>query len=301
VTVQRRFSTRDVGLGVRMAVTLFSAGLLYAAVAIGLVLLGVVEPSWTPFIAAVVGLVAFATVGRFRTASGLALRAAGARIVDESDEPKLYATVERLASLADVPTPQLAIVESGHPNAFTVGVRRRSATIAITSGLRAVLTEEELEAVLAHELAHILNRDAGVMTVATIPRTLGETMINEEGLIFYLWFPFWWAGIPIWALGSLLTLTLSRYREFTADQGAALLTGRPAALMAALEELAAAGEKIPDEDMRTLAAVDALCVVSRGTSRFAIFSDHPPLEQRLARLAELAREMGKPVPPRTPV
>src|SRR5947208_3142426 len=139
---------------------------------------------------------------------------------------------------------------------------------------------------------------AGVMTVASVPRTLGETLIAEEGLVFYVWFFIWWLGVPIWIFGTLLTLALSRYREYAADRGSALLTGRPAALMSALVKLDDRGAGIPADDLRALARVEALWVVPNGRRpRFSLFADHPPLEKRLARLAEMARVMGSAVGP----
>ena len=292
--MERRFSTRDLGLSMRMVVLALCITALYAAIATGLVVLALVEPSWTPFIAALTFIVVATTVGKYRSASGLMLDAVGAEPASARDEPEAYAMLERLAALADAPTPGLAIVDSPTPNAFTVGVRRRTATVVVTDGLRKLLTKPELEAVLAHELSHVANRDAGVMTLAGVPRTLGETLIGEQGPIFYTWFFIWWLGVPVWALGSLFTLTLSRYREFAADRGSSLLTGRPADMMSALVKLTGEGASIPNSDLRKLARVEALWVVGTGRARLTFFSDHPPLEQRLARLEEMAQTMGAP-------
>ena len=112
---------------------------------------------------------------------------------------------------------------------------------------------------LAHELSHVANRDAIVMTFASVPRAIGETMIGEEGVVFYIWWVVWWVGVPIWAIGSLLTLTLSRYREFAADRGSAL-THRAARdaderTREALESLPAPG--FPAEDLRQLGRVES--------------------------------------------
>jgi heat shock protein HtpX len=277
-----------------MVLTLVCVLVLYVAVVAATIWAAVALRWWSPVIVIPVGVVVAVTVIHYRSATALALRAVAGQVVDEAAEPELHRMVGRLAALADLPAPRVAIVESVHPNAFTVGVRSGASTVAVTTGLRDALSRAEVEAVVAHELAHIANRDASVMTVASIPRTLGEEVIGEEGVVFYLWWPLWWVGLPIWALGSLLTLMLSRYREFTADRGSALLTGRPADLMSALQKVAGADERIPDADLRQLAAVDALCVVSRGTTRIAFFSDHPPLHNRLQRLAELSRELGTP-------
>jgi heat shock protein HtpX len=267
---------------------------LYLLIAAGLVLLGVVEPTWIPFIVVLTLVVVIATISRYGTASGLMLNAVDAEPAETEDHPELHAMLERLSALADLSVPSLSIVESPTPNAFTVGVRRRDAIVVVTSALPDLLTSAEVEAVLAHELAHVANRDAGVMTFAGVPRTLGETLIAEEGAVFYAWFFIWWLGIPIWALGSLITLTLSRYREFAADRGSAVLTGRPADMMSALVKLTGDDESIPNTDLRKLARVEALWVVATGRARFAVFSDHPPLAKRLARLEEMSRTMGEP-------
>lgn len=292
--MKRRFSTRDAELTARMVLTLVCVMVLYAAVVAGTLWATVALRWWAPILVIPVAVIVAVTVAHFRSATALALRAVAGQVVSEDAEPELHGIVGRLAALADLPMPRVAIIDAAQPNAFSIGIRPGSSTIAITTGLRDVLGRAELEAVVAHELAHLANRDATVMTVATVPRTLGETVVGEEGVVFYLWWPLWWVGLPVWAIGSLLTLMLSRYREFTADRGSALLTGRPADLMSALQKIAGANERIPGADLRQLAAVDALCVISRGSTRIAFFSDHPPLRQRLERLAAISREMGTP-------
>ncbi len=270
---------------------------LYCAIAAGIVLICVIEPTWTLYVIALTSAVVVTTVVKYRSAQGLMLDAVGAEPAAARDEPHLHEVLARLAALADLPTPRLALVDSTAANAFTAGVRRRNATVVVTTRLQAALTPPEIEAVLGHELAHVANRDAGVMTLAAVPRTFGETIMAEEGLVFYAWFFIWWVGLPIWAVGSLLTLTLSRYREFAADRGSALLTGRPADLMSALVKLNGSDSSIPDDDLRRLSRVESLCLVPNGRARFALFSDHPPLARRLARLEEMTRVMGEAVGP----
>ncbi len=278
-----------------MLVTLVLVLALYAAIIGGLVALIFVSPKWG-IAGVVIGAIIAATTGsHLGGASTFLLRVAGARPL--GDDHPLDTSVERLAQLADLPPPQLFLVDSETPNAFTVGLKRTTSRIAVTSGLLETLEPNELEAVLAHELSHVANRDAVVMTFASVPRAIGETMIAEEGVVFYLWWVVWWIGIPIWALGSLLTLALSRYREFAADRGSALLTGRPETLMSALEKLDAHGADIPSADVRDLGRVEALWIVATGGARLQLLSDHPPLAERLARLAEMAREQGRPVGP----
>jgi heat shock protein HtpX len=276
-----------------MTLTLVLVVALYAALAAGVIALIVAWPMWGAVAVVVAVVIVVTTSSQFRGATAFLLRAAGARPL--VDDHALGGSVERLAQLADVPPPRLYVIESETPNAFTVGTRRRSSRIAVTSAVLDALEPDEIEAVLGHELSHVANRDAVVMTFASVPRAIGETMIAEEGVVFYIWWVVWWIGIPIWAIGSLLTLTLSRYREFAADRGSALLTGRPETLMSALEKLESHGAGIPAGDLRELGRVEALWIVATGGPRLQFLSDHPPLEKRLARLGEMAREQGRPV------
>jgi heat shock protein HtpX len=276
-----------------MALVLLGCALLTAAVIAGVVLLCFIEPSWTPYVLVIAVLIVAATVRRFRSPADLMLNAVDAEFVTEHDEPHLHDAVARMAALADLPPPRVALVKSPIPNAFTTGVSHGTATLVVTTALRHALEEHELDAVIAHELAHVANRDAAVMTVASVPRTLAETIMGDPGPTFYLWFFVWWLGLPIWVAGTVLTLALSRYREFVADSGSALLTGRPESLMSALVKLDG-GTAIPTDDYRRLSRVDALWVVGNGHGRFSVFADHPPLPERLARLEEMARTMGHP-------
>jgi heat shock protein HtpX len=226
----------------------------------------------------------------------LALRTAGATVLDD-EEPELQALVRRLAAAADVPAPRTALIRSWSPNAFVVGLTPKRTVIAFTTELRRRLDEEELAAVVAHELAHIANRDGTVMTFVSGPAMLGSALWNAEdwrGKILFLYY------VPVYVVGLVLMWTISRYREYVADRGACLLTGAPEQLMSALQKIAG---KEPRGDLRGGAAVSALCIVPaqrRGhrlgfLTRLEIFMDHPPLDKRLRRLTELAGELGGPV------
>jgi heat shock protein HtpX len=277
-----------------MAVTLGLVLALYAAIVLVLGLLVVVLDTRWVAVVTIVALVVFATVAvHMDGASGLLLRASGAEPLDDRT---LTASLARLSQLAGLRPPSLSILETSTANAFTVGTRAQNSRIVVTSGLLDALDPAELEAVLAHELAHIANHDAAVMTFSSVPRMIGETMIGEQEPVSYIWTLVWWIGIPLWALGSVLTLALSRYREFAADRGSALLTGRPETLMSALEKLVEPDRRIPIDDLRLLGRVEALCIVASGGTRLTLFSDHPPLGKRLEQLSLLAREMGRPVP-----
>jgi heat shock protein HtpX len=205
----------------------------------------------------------------------------------------VHSMVERLAGPAGISSPRVAVAATVGPNALAVGLRQRGSTIVLTQGLLDLLDERELEAVIAHEIAHLAHRDAAVMTAVSAPRVLGEVVVGEAGSsVGVLWLVAWPLGLIPLGIGTALTLTVSRYREFSADRGSAMLTGAPEELMSALVKLAGHAADIPHEDLR---AANAFCIVSTGAHRFSALSDHPPVEKRLEALSEIAREMGKPV------
>jgi heat shock protein HtpX len=288
--MRRRAVGRDLGLTLRMLLALVLLAGFYAGIAIGVLAIFWWQPGWLAWGIAVIAIAVFAALGHLHGSESLVLRSARARRV-AATEQRLERQLERLAELVDVPVPELAVVDTETPNAFTVGITPARTVVAVTAGLTRALNDRELEAVLAHELTHIANRDASVLTVVSFPRTLGLTLVTAEGLAGLI-FVVWPLGLPLWALGTLLTLTVSRYREYAADRGAALLTGAPEHLMSALQKLS--DRHIPSGDLRLQGAAEAFCIVPVRTPRFELFMDHPPLEKRLAALEELARSLGRP-------
>lgn len=292
--MKRRGLGRDSGLTARMAVALALLALTYFGLCLGIYALYREFPGAWPYWIVVTLTLGIGLVGHYRNGGTALLPSVGARVVEPGQEPELEGTLHRLAGLADIPAPRLAIANTEAANAFALGLNRRKAFVVVTNGLREQLTSAELEAVLAHEVAHIANRDAAVMTIVAAPRTLAEVMIGGPGstLLGLVWLLIWPLAIPVFFVGTLLTLTVSRYREFAADRGSAILTGAPEQLMSALRRLASQAAEIPHEDLR---AANAFCIVPTEARLVELFSDHPPLEKRLAALAEVAREMGKPV------
>jgi heat shock protein HtpX len=237
---------------------------------------------------------AFSLGNRYRGGGAAILRAIGAETMAIEKDHGVHSIVERLAVLAGISSPRVAVAATPGPNALAVGLRQRGSTIVLTQGLLDLLDERELEAVIAHEIAHLAHRDAAVMTAVSAPRVLGEVVVGEAGSnVGVLWLVAWPLGLIPLGIGTALTLTVSRYREFSADRGSAMLTGEPEQLMSALVKLAGHTEEIPHEDLR---AANAFCIVSTGAHRFSALSDHPPIEKRLEALSEIAREMGKSVP-----
>ncbi len=298
--MNRRPYGRDFALTMRMAIALVPIVMWYLAVAALLVVTVVAtwaEREWDAFLGALLFTAGgpVALWGHVRKSEAVALRAARAKVVDEGDEPILHDVVHRVAAQADIRPPRVAVIDSARvSNAFSVGVNDDRAVIAVTTGLlRQRLTTAELESVVAHELAHIANRDGAVMTLVGVPSLLGSAMWNDDDWRTKAFFVLlYW---PVFFSGLLLMWTISRYREYVADRAAAMITGAPEQLMSALQKLAG---RTARGDLRGGLAVQALCIVPahrrRGWRRFELFSDHPPLEKRLARLAELSRELGKP-------
>jgi heat shock protein HtpX len=225
-----------------------------------------------------------------RQADRLALRTARARILKRSERAELQALVARVAAHADLPPPRVAIIESESANALSVGRTPERAVVAVTTGLLRRLTPGELEAVVAHELAHVGNRDGLVMTLVAVPALAGSAMWHSDDWRTKIFFVLY---LPIWLVGLLLMWAISRYREYVADRTAALVTGAPEQLMSALVKISG---KEARGDLRGGVAIQALCIVpttTTGWRRLEMLADHPPLEKRLERLEELSRKLGR--------
>jgi heat shock protein HtpX len=272
---------------------------------IGLYLAVLVPPLWlfhrgilpAKFAFGFDGIVVVLLVSQYVSLDRMALRASRARIVGASEAPKLHAVLEKLAALADVPKPRAAVIESGVPNAFAAGRNPERSTVAITRGLVDRLEPEEIEAVLAHELSHIANRDGALMTLASFPAlTLREVIRSAPWKMWVLGFPLMVLACAYYVVGLGIMLTISRCREFTADRGAVLLTGAPEQLMSALQKIAGSISAIPSTDLRAVSQMSALFILPTNLRALT----HPPLERRLARLEEMSRELGTVQQPRAP-
>ncbi len=231
----------------------------------------------------------------------MVLASMGAKIVTESEEPKLHQIVSRLCANADLPVPKIAVVKTSMPNAFAAGRNQKNAVVAVTTGLAAQLDDNELEAVLAHELTHVKNRDMMVMTIATFLSSMAQILVQ--------WLPFLGGGsrdrdsgsnfialflvsLVVWIVSFILIRTLSRYREFAADRGAAIMTGQPFHLVSALKKIS--GFRVPTEDLRKVEGpVSALFITPAlsGSSLMRLFSTHPTLAARIAALQKIEMEL----------
>jgi heat shock protein HtpX len=302
--VKRRSYGRDAGLTVRMLLTSGLLGLLYVAFAV--VLISVLHVAFVPMLVIVVGIAVF----QYYTSDKLALAAAGAKVVSREDAPQLHDMVERLCGMADLPKPKIAIMDTPVPNAFATGRSPKHAAVCVTTGLWERLEPKEVEGVLAHELSHIANRDVLVMTVASFFAMLAA-MLTRFGLYAGMWGggnrrdnngpPIWLiifvVSMLVYVISFVLIRMISRYREYAADRGSALITGAPEYLMSALPKISSQMTLIPNRDLRQVEGMNAFFIIpAKAKGAVAeLFMDHPPIEKRLAALAEIAREMGRPV------
>ena len=291
---------RDTGLQVRIVVTLFLLAAVYA------VLVGVL-------FAAGAGGVTIAIVAggllavQYFASDKLALRSMGAHEVSPQEAPQLHALIERLCVQADLPKPHIYVVNTPMPNAFALGRSQKNASVCATTGILELLSPSELEGVMAHELTHIANRDVMVMTLAGFFASLAS-MIVQFGFFFGGGFGGGYGNddddnpsimavilvsLIVWIVSFFLMQALSRYREFAADRGAAVITGRPSALSSALMKLSGVNERIPQGDLRAHAEMNAFYIfpAKAKNSLFNLFSTHPPMEKRIAELVELDAEL----------
>ena len=289
---------RDRGLQARMLVTMFLLGLVYA------VLIGVL-------VAAGAGAITSAVVAgalfllQFFTSDKIALYSMGAREVSPAEAPRLHAIVERLCIQANLPKPRVAIAQTPMPNAFAVGRSPKTATVCATTGLLDLLEPSELEGVLGHELTHVQNRDVMVMTIASFFASVAAFIVqmgfwfggafggdnNDDGpgaIVVIL------VSAVVYMISFVLLQALSRYREFAADRGSAIITGRPSALISALMKIAGNMQQIPRQDLRAangeLAAFYIFPPKAKQTVA-SIFATHPPIEARIKALQRLESQL----------
>jgi heat shock protein HtpX len=224
-------------------------------------------------------------------------------VVTPEQAPGFHAMIERLCIQADLPKPKIAIADTPMPNAFAIGRSQKTATVCATTGIINALEPHELEAVMAHELTHVKNRDVLIMTVASFFAALAA-MIVQFGFFFGGGFddgdddnPSWaivlLVSFAVYILSFFLMLALSRYREFVADRGSALITGRPSALSSALLKITGEMQRVPQKDLRAAEGMSAFFIVSPGVKSAVrtLFMDHPPTEKRIEQLSRLEAQL----------
>ena len=287
---------KDTGLQIRMTVTMFLLGLVYLALVLAL------------FAAKVNGITILIIAGGLAAVNlfasdKLALAAMGARVVSPQEAPQLHAIVERLCVQADLPKPKVAVANTRMPNAFAIGRSPKSATVCATTGIMELLSPAELEGVMAHELTHVANRDVLVMTLAGFFATIAAYIVqfgfffggggsygddddNPSFLVLLL------VSLVVYVVSFLLMQALSRYREFAADRGAAIITGRPSALASALQKISSGMHAIPQKDLRAAGQLQAFFIFPAAKGSVSgLFATHPPMEKRIAALQRLEMQL----------
>ena len=288
---------KDTGLQVRMTVVFFLLGALYVA------LVAVLLASGASGITVAVIAGGLAAVQLFG-GDKLALRAMGGREVTPAEAPELHAMIDRLCVQADLPKPKVAVADTQMPNAFALGRGPKSATVCATTGIMELLSPAELEGVMAHELTHIGNRDVLVMTLAGFFATIAAYIVqfgflfgggggygddddNPSALVLIL------VSLVVYVVSFFLMQALSRYREFAADRGAAVITGRPSALASALMRISSGMHRIPQQDLRASSELSAFYFFPPATKSAisGLFATHPPMEKRIEALQRLEAQL----------
>ncbi len=302
----------DRGLTLRMFATGLMLVLLYGAVIGILIAVGI---SYA-LVLVIAGALLFC---QYWFSDKIALYGMGGRIVTPEEAPQLHGAIDRLCAMADMKKPRVAIADTDVPNAFATGRSPSSAVVCATTGLMRRLDEPELEAVLAHELSHVAHRDVAVMTIASflgmaagmVTRMMlwtgmmggfggGNDSNNNQGgdQAVLVEMAVLVVSVVVYAISFLLTMALSRYRELAADRSGAILTGQPSVLASALVKVTGDIARIPTRDLRSTESFNAFyftpAIAKNGVSISTIFSTHPSLDQRLAQLASLEAEMGRP-------
>jgi heat shock protein HtpX len=227
--------------------------------------------------------------------------------VTPEQAPELHAMIERLCIQANLPKPRVAIAETAMPNAFAIGRSPRRATVCATTGILELLSPGEMAGVLAHELTHVQNRDVLVMTIASFFASIAAFIVQMG-----FWFggagggddedngPSWLVVIAIsavvYVISWLLLQALSRYREFAADRGSAIITGRPSALISALMKISGNMQQIPQQDLRAASGELAAFYIFPPKAKqtvASLFSTHPPLEARIAALQRFEAQLQR--------
>jgi heat shock protein HtpX len=281
----------DSGLRARMGLSFVILGILYVVFLSILNYLGV---GYIPL--AIIASVMI--LAQWYFSDKIVLWSSGARIVSREEYPRLHEIVERLSTNNGLPKPKVAMVNSNVPNAFATGKSPKSSLVAVTIGLLDLLDDDELEAVLGHELTHVRSRDVLVLTLASIFSTVAWYLMQfgfygglqarnrnsaGSGAIVLL------VAIVTWLVSFLMIRAISRYREYSADRGGAIMTGKPDKLATALLKISGKIKVIPPNELKNVQKLNAFFIIPAlsGNSIANLFSTHPPVEKRVQKLKEM--------------
>jgi heat shock protein HtpX len=295
---------RDTGLTVRMTTVMFLLGAGFVALVVALMYA-------FPGYAILIGLAGIGIAfWQWWNSDKVAMRAMRAREVTPEEAPELHGMIDRLCAMADMPKPRVGVADLDIPNAFATGRSPERSVVCVTTGILGMLTAEELEGVLAHELSHVAHRDVLVMTLASSAGIIAGMMTRGAA-----WGGFGFLGrrsnnsggapvmliaiavsLVVYAISFFLMRLLSRYRELCADRAGAYLTMRPQALASALQKISGEVAAIPQRDLRANQAMNAFFIVPAisGASLKTLTATHPSLEQRLEQLARIQAELARP-------
>jgi heat shock protein HtpX len=313
----------DRGLTARMTATMFLLGLVFVAFIAAIIGIGAAtHASDAAIVLFAIVLGGGAAIGSLFYSDKIALSTARAVVVSPQDSPQarmLHGIVDRVCALADMPKPRVAISDTSLPNAFATGRNADKSVLCVTTGLIRMLTPEELEGVIAHELSHVAHKDVQVMTIASFLAIIAGLLIrfsfygelfggggrrggnNQNGGALPIFLIIMGVSIVVYAVSFLLIRLLSRYRELAADRSGALLTGQPSALKSALLKVSTDINRIPTKDLRSAEPLNAffftpaahLTIGGGKKSLSTIFSTHPSLERRLAELDKIQQQLNQ--------
>jgi heat shock protein HtpX len=287
----------DAGLNARMMLSFVILGVLYIVFLSILHYLGV---GYIPL-----AIIASAMIlAQWYFSDKIVLWSSGAKIVSKEEYPRLHEIVERLSTNNGLPKPKVAMVNSPVPNAFATGKSPKSSLVAVTTGILDVLDNDELEAVIGHELSHVRSRDVLVLTLASVFSTVAWYLVrfglfgglqarnrNTAGTSAIVLL----VAITTWVVSFLIIRAISRYREFSADRGGAIMTGKPDKLASALLKISGKIKVIPPKELENVQKLNAFLIIPAlsGSSIANLFSTHPPVEKRVQKLMEMKSGVNK--------
>ena len=295
---------RDNGLTIRMIVSFAILALLYA------VFLSVLRVYLGLGFIPITIIASLMILAQWYFSDKIVLWSSGAKVVTRDQFPKLHDMVERIVARNNLPKPKIAVINTNMPNAFATGKGRKSSVVAVTTGLMDILDDpEELESVIAHELTHIRNRDVLVLTLASVFSTVAAYLMqfgfygglygggmgygrdrNSGGTMIIVIV----VSVLVWVISFLIIRAISRYREFSADRGAAQMTGKPVKLANALMKISGSMRRVPTKDLRQVEGLNAFFIIPAisGSTINNLFSTHPPVEKRVQKLMEMEAFMS---------
>jgi len=281
----------DSGLNARMVLSFVILGILY------IIFLGILHYLGVGYIP--LAIIASAMIlAQWYFSDKIVLWSSGATIVSKEQYPRLHEIVERLSADNGIPKPKVAIVNSTVPNAFATGKSPKSSLVAVTSGILDLLDDDELEAVIGHELSHVRSRDVLVLTLASVFSMVAWYLVqfgffgglqgrgrNSSGgtAIVIL------VALITWVVSFLIIRAISRYREYSADRSGAIMTGKPDKLASALLKISGKMGNIPTKELENVQKLNAFFIIPAlsGSSIANLFSTHPPVEKRVQKLREM--------------